>query len=91
MRTRIDPRPILLAALKGEQIPPGRYMDITYCRFIMARHLRLRYKNQEEIGAAMGKNHSTVSYYLRKYDVEDKYIPEFRELADWFNLIKEQI
>lgn len=90
MRTRIDPRPILLAALKGERIPPGRYMDITYCRFIMARHLRLQYKNQEQIGAAMGKHHSTISYYMRKYDEEYRSNPEFRELADWFNQIKEQ-
>lgn len=91
MRTRIDPKPILLAALKGEQIPLGRYKNITYCRFVWAHHLRLRYKNLEEIGAAMGKNHSTISYYLRKYDEEYKYNSEFGELADWFNLIKEQL
>ena len=47
MRKRINPKPILLAALQGEEIPPGRCKNITYCRFIWARHLRLRYKNQE--------------------------------------------
>jgi sulfur relay (sulfurtransferase) DsrC/TusE family protein len=57
----------------------------------LARHLRLRFKNQEEIGAAMGKHHSTISYYLRKYDEEYMYNPEFRELADWFNQIREKI
>lgn len=89
MRKRINPKPILLAALQGEQIPPGRYMDITYCRFILACHLRLQYNNQEEIGAVMGKHRSTISYYLRKYDEEYRFNPEFRELADWFNQIKE--
>ena len=44
-----------------------------------------------EIGAVMNRERSTVSYYLRKYDEEYKYNPEFRELADWFNQIKEQI
>lgn len=91
MRKRINPKPILLAALMGEQIPPGRYKNITYCRLIWARHLRLRYKNQEEIGAVMNRDRSTVSYYLRKYDEEYRFNPEFRELADWFNIIKEQI
>ena len=91
MRTRIDPKPILLAALMGEQIPPGRFMDITYCRFIWARHLRLQHKNQEQIGAAMGRNHSTIAYYLCKYDIEYKHNHEFRELADWFNIVKEEM
>ena len=65
MITRIDPRLILLAALKGERIPPGRYMDITYCRFILARHLRLQRKNQEEIGAEMNRDRSTVASMTR--------------------------
>jgi hypothetical protein len=91
MRKRIDPKPILLAALKGEEIPPDRYKNITYCRFIMARHLRLQRKNQEEIGAEMNRDRSTISYYLRKYDEEYKYNPEFRELADWFNIVKEEM
>ena len=75
----------------GEQIPPGRCKNITYCGFIWARYLRERCKNQEEVGALMNRNRSTISYYLSKYDAEYKYNPEFRELADWFNLIKEQI
>lgn len=88
MRKRIDPKPILLAALQGEEIPPGRYKNITYCRFIWSRHLRLQRKNQEEIGAVMNRDRSTISYYLRKYDEEYRFNPEFRELADWFNQIK---
>ena len=91
MRTRIDSKPILLAALQGEWIPPGRYMDITYCRFILARHLRLQHKNQEQIGAVMNRERSTISYYLRKYDEEYRFNPEFRELADWFNIVKEEM
>lgn len=91
MRTRINPKPILLAALKGEQIPPGRYMDLTYCRFIMARHLRLLGLGLEEIGNRLNKDHATVSYYDRKYDENYRFNHEFRELADWFNLIKEQM
>ena len=39
----------------------------------------------------MGKDRATVSHYDIKYDEEYEYNPEFRELADWFNLIKEQI
>lgn len=61
MRKRINPKPILLAALKGERIPPGGYMDITYCRFIMARHLRLQGLGLEEIGNRLNKDHATVS------------------------------
>ena len=91
MRTRIDPKPILLAALMGERSPPGRYMNITYCRFIWARHLRLQGLGLEEIGNRLNKDHATVSYYDRKYDENYKYNPEFRKLADWFNLIKEEI
>jgi hypothetical protein len=91
MRTQIDPKPILLAALKGEEIPHGGYKNITYCRYIWARHLRLLYKNQEEVGAEMNRNRSTISYYLRKYDEEYEFNPEFREFADWFNQIKEQL
>lgn len=91
MRTRIDSKPILLAALMGEQIPPGRKVGVVYSRFIFANYLRLQHKNQEQIGAAMGRNHSTIAYYLCKYDIEYKHNHEFRELADWFNQIKEQI
>ena len=80
----------MLIALRGDPIPEGRYASITYCRFIWARYLRERCKNQEEVGAVMNKNRSTISYYLRKYDEEYRFNPEFRELADWFNLIKEQ-
>lgn len=91
MITRIDPRPILLAALKGEEIPPGRYKNITYCRFIWARHLRLQGFGLEEIGNRLNKDHATVSYYDRKYGENYRFNPEFRELADWFNLIKEKM
>jgi hypothetical protein len=91
MRTRIDPKPILLAALMGEQIPPGRKVGVVYSRFIFANHLRLQRKNQEEIGAEMNRDRSTISYYLRKYDEEYEFNPEFREFADWFNQIKEQL
>lgn len=88
---RIDAKPILLAALKGEPIPEGRRLALPYCRFIFAHYLREKCKNLEEIGKVLNKNHSTVSYYLQKYDEEYKYNPEFRELADWFNLIKEEV
>ena len=91
MRKRINPKPILLAALMGEQIPPGRCKNITYCRFIWARHLRLQGFTLEEIGDKLNKDHATVSYYDRKYDENYRFNPEFRELADWFNIIKEQI
>ena len=91
MREKIDPKPILLAALKGEQIPPGRKVGVVYSRFIFANHLRLQRKNQEEIGAVMNRNRSTISYYLRKYDEEYRFHPEFRELADWFNIVKEEM
>lgn len=91
MRTRINPKPILLAALMGEQIPPSRKVGVVYSRFIFANYLRLQRKNQEEIGAVMNRERSTISYYLRKYDEEYRFNPEFRELADWFNLIKEEM
>ena len=91
MSKRIDPQPILLAALMGEQIPPGSYMDITYCRFIWARHLRLQGLSLKEIGNRLNKNHATVSYYDRKYDENYRFNPEFRELADWFNIVKEEM
>ena len=48
-------------------------------------------KIQEEIGKVLNKGRSTVPYYLQKYDEEYKYNTEFRELADWFNLIKEEV
>lgn len=91
MRKRIDPKPILLSALKGEAIPPGRKMGLVYCRIIVARHHREQGKTQEEVGACLGKDRATISYYDRKYDMEYKYNPEFRELADWFNQMKEQL
>lgn len=90
MRKRIDPRPILLAALKGEEIPPGRKLGVVYSRFIFANHLRTQGKTTEDIAAYMGKDHATVSHYINKYTVEYKFNPEFRKIADWFNLIKEQ-
>jgi hypothetical protein len=91
MRKRIDPKLILLAALRGEEIPPGRYKNITYCRFIWARHLRLQGLGLEEIGNRLNKDHATVSYYDRKYDENYRFNPEFRELADWFNIVKEEM
>jgi hypothetical protein len=91
MRTRIDPKPILLAALRGEEIPPGRKMGVVYSRFIFTRYLRAQGKTTEDIAAYMGKDHATVSHYINKYTVEYEFNQEFRELADWFNQIKEQI
>ena len=91
MRKRIDPKPILLAALMGEQIPPGRKVGVVYSRFIFANHLRLQRKNQEEFGAVMNRERSTISNNLRKYDEEYRFNPEFRELADWFNIVKEEM
>jgi chromosomal replication initiation ATPase DnaA len=91
MREKIDPKPILLAALKGERIPPGRKLGVVYSRFIFANHLRTQGETLEEIGNRLGKDHATVCHYINKYTVEYTFNPEFRELADWFNKIKEQI
>jgi hypothetical protein len=90
MRTRINPKPILLAALKGERIPPGRKMGVVYSRFIFTRYMREQGRTTEDITAYMGKDRATVSHYDIKYDEEYEFNPEFRELADWFNIIKEQ-
>jgi chromosomal replication initiation ATPase DnaA len=45
----------------------------------------------EKIGNRLNKDHATVSYYDRKYDENYRFNPEFRELADWFNIVKEEM
>ena len=82
---------ILLAALRGEAIPQGRYLDLVYCRYIMSHYWRPKCKNLEQVGAKIGKSHSLVSYYLKKYNEEYMYNPIFRVYAEWFNLIKEEM
>ena len=85
MRQRHFPiHDILLAALRGETIPDGQYRDLAWCRYIMSHYYRPRCKNLEEVGAKVGKHHSSVSYYLKKYEDEYKYNPTFRVYAEWF-------
>ena len=75
---------------RGKDILTDKWV-YTYCRFILARHLRLQGLGLEKIGNSLNKDHATVSYYDRKYDENYRFNPEFRELADWFNIVKEEM
>lgn len=53
-----------------------------YPRMIVAYHLRTQGWVYEDIAYMLNRDHSTVIYYLKKYDDEYRYNAEFRNLAD---------
>lgn len=51
-------------------------------RMIVAYHLRTQGWTVSDIGFMLNRNHSTISYYLKKYDDEYRFNEDFRNLAD---------
>ena len=51
-------------------------------RMIVAYHLRTQGWTVTNIGCMLNRDHSTISYYLKKYDVEYRLNEDFRNLAD---------
>lgn len=51
-------------------------------RMIVAYHLRTQGRTVSDIGFMLNRNHSTISYYLKKYDDEYRFNEDFRNLAD---------
>ena len=53
-----------------------------YPRMVVAYHLRTQSLTYEDIGYMLNRDHSTIMYYIKKYDDEYRYNEEFRKLAD---------
>ena len=51
-------------------------------RMIVAYHLRLMGWTLLDIGYMLNRDHSTIIYYLKKYDDEYRLNEDFRNLAD---------
>lgn len=52
-----------------------------YARMIYAHHCKVYGESINNIAGETKHDHSTISYYLRKYDTEYRYNPEFRAAA----------
>lgn len=51
-------------------------------RMIVAYHLKTQGWTTTDIGFVLNRDHSTISYYLKKYDDEYRFNEDFRNLAD---------
>lgn len=56
--------------------------DYLFPRMIVAYHLRTQGWTVSDIGRVLNRDHSTISYYLKKYDDEYRLNEDFRNLAD---------
>jgi chromosomal replication initiation ATPase DnaA len=53
-----------------------------YPRIVVAYHLFTQGWRIVDIGYVLNRDHSTISYYIKRYDDEYRYNEEFRNLAD---------
>lgn len=59
-----------------------RKSKVVYARMIVAKFLRMHDWTIVDIGGYLNKDHATVSYYLKKFEIEYDYNAEIRELAN---------
>lgn len=62
-------------------VGPSRERRHVYARMIFAHYCRATGATIVRIAEEMKHNHSTIVYYLRKFNDDNQYNPEFRELV----------
>ena len=61
---------------------PVRTQKLFYARMVVAYHLRMQGWIYEDIAYILNRNHSTIVYYIKKYNDEYQYNEEFRNFAE---------
>jgi hypothetical protein len=65
-----------------DMVSKRRKREFVYARMIYAHYCKENSALVTEIAAEMKHNHSTVVYYLRKFNEEKKFNPDFREITN---------
>lgn len=60
----------------------SRRRNVVYARMLVAKSLRMYDWTIENIASYLNKDHSTISYYLKKFEEEYSFNTEIRELAN---------
>jgi hypothetical protein len=59
----------------------GRARSLVYARMLYAHFCRERGVAIKNVAAETKRNHSTIIYYLRKFDDDSKFNPKFRDMV----------
>lgn len=60
----------------------SRKQQYVYARMLFARYCRAVGTSYSDIARAMNRDHSTVKFYLRRFDEDYRFNREFREIAE---------
>ncbi|MDD6211292.1 MAG: hypothetical protein PUB21_11890 [Bacteroidales bacterium] len=88
----MNPDELILTTAEIISIAPWQITGIrrstkkSYARYIIAHHLRNRYKyTTTNIAKVLNCHYTSVLYYLKKYEENLQYNSQFREITEKFN------